>query len=91
VRKVSLRNPNTGYGIFLSYSTLSVWVEDFASEHLLLVGLTKALKMRKICLTVAEQGSLCPQEGIEADFEDKNKKEKSFAGNFLQSEAFFNY
>jgi hypothetical protein len=47
--------------------------------------------MRKICLTVAEQGVLCPQKGIEADFEDKSKEEKSFAGNFLQSEAFFNW
>jgi hypothetical protein len=45
--------------------------------------------MRKICLTVAEQAVLCPKERIEADFEDKNKEEKSFAGNFLQSEAFF--
>jgi hypothetical protein len=46
--------------------------------------------MRKICLTVAEQGVLQPQKGIEAHFEDKNKEEKSFAGNFLQPEAFFN-
>jgi hypothetical protein len=45
--------------------------------------------MRKICLTVAEQAGLCPQKGLEADFKEKNKKEKSFAGNFLQSGAFF--
>ncbi len=45
--------------------------------------------MRKICLTVAEQAGLCPQKEIEADFEAKNNKEKSFTGNFLQSEAFF--
>jgi hypothetical protein len=54
------------------------------------VGLTKALKMRKICLTVAEQAVLCPQKRIKADFEDKNNEEKSFAGNFLQPEALFN-
>ncbi len=57
------------------------------AKHLLSVGLTKALKMRKICLTVAEQAGLCLQKGIEADFEDENKEEKSFPGNFLKSEA----
>jgi hypothetical protein len=63
-------------------------LKTLQAKRLLSVGLTKALKMRKICLTVAEQAGLCPQKGIEADFEDKNKKEKSFPGNFLRSGAF---
>jgi hypothetical protein len=64
-------------------------LKTLQAKHLFSVGLTKALKMRKICLTVAEQAVLCPRKGIGADFEAKNNKEKSFAGNFLQSEAFF--
>ncbi len=68
----------------------SFGLKTLQAKRLLSVGLTKALKMRKICLTVAEQAGLCPQEGIEAHFEDKNKEEKSIAGNVLQSEAFFN-
>ncbi len=90
LRKTSLRIRILVAALSLGTANFRFVLKTLQAKHLLSVGLTKALKMRKICLTVAEKAVLCPQKGIEADCEDENKEEKSFAGNFLQPEAFFN-